>query len=120
MDKLKLAKVFRCSARQLLLILGLFMFIFSLLSGTEELGGGFKGILHNSPNTIPWLILLILLLAAWKNELIGGILIIIFSFFSFYFFVFRTEHYNLFVIIISCLILIFGIFFILSWYIRRE
>lgn len=54
----KIAKVIRDVARIVLLVLAVLIFVFSLLSGAESLGGGMKGIVNNFPNTIPWIFLI--------------------------------------------------------------
>jgi hypothetical protein len=60
----------------LLLFIAAFWFVFALLSGAEEYGGGLQGLIKNSPNALPWLILLIFVFVAWKWSLAGGIIII--------------------------------------------
>ena len=72
---LKLAKYLRCFTRTILLIISVFWFVFALLSGSADYGGGLKGILMNSPNALPWLLLLFLVYIAFKWELVAGVLI---------------------------------------------
>jgi len=50
------------------------------------LGGGITGIIHNSPNALPWLILLILAYIAFRWETLGGLLILSMGVFSIFFF----------------------------------
>ncbi len=69
------AKILRTIARTLLLIVACFWFIFALLSDAEEYGGGISGIVQNSPNALPWLLLFVIVYIAWKWELVGGILV---------------------------------------------
>jgi hypothetical protein len=71
----KAVKYIRYFSRSVLLAVSSFWFIFALLSGAEKLGGGIKGIILNSPNALPWLLLFVLVWAVKKWELIGGILI---------------------------------------------
>ena len=71
----KTVKYIRYFSRSVLLAVSSFWFIFALLSGAEKLGGGIKGIILNSPNALPWLLLFVLVWAVKKWELIGGILI---------------------------------------------
>jgi hypothetical protein len=82
----ELADVFRFMARYPLLILGILVFLFALVSGSEGFGGGIMGIIKNSPNALPWLALLLFVLVAWKWELIGGIIITLLGVAMFYFF----------------------------------
>ena len=72
---MKSEKLIRTIARALLLVIAAFWFVFALLSGAQELGGGIKGIVMNSPNALPWLVLLGLVYVAWRWELVGGSII---------------------------------------------
>ena len=115
-----LAKYMRVTARYVLLVaLGL-VFIFALLSGSGDYGGGLKGILYNSPNALPWLVLLILLFVAWKWELIGGILITLVGLVALYFFNFTGPNFFWFTFFLCLGIILFGSFFIVSWYLDRK
>jgi hypothetical protein len=112
----KIAKLFRYIARTILLIISSFLFLFGLLSGSERYGGGIKGILINSPNALPWLLLFAFVYVAWRWELIGGILLSITGIFTIFFF-----DASLFVIlIISLPLIVLGLLLILSWYITRK
>lgn len=62
-----------------MLTFSLLVFVFALLSGAEEYGGGIEGIVLNSPNALPWLVLLVVVFIAWKWEKIGGMLLIALS-----------------------------------------
>jgi len=116
---MKTASVLRNTARYFLLVVGILVFIFALLSGAEGHGGGLKGILHNSPNATPWLLLLILLYVAWRRELIGGILI---SSLGILVMIWMVPGANFFwaPLIISLILILMGSFFILSWYLRSP
>ena len=113
---LKTANILRNIARYSLLVIGILVFIFALLSGSEDYGGGFKGIIKNSPNALPWLLLLVLIYVAWKWELIGGIIITILGFIMLYFFNFSGPNFFLITFILCLLIIALGSCFILSWY----
>jgi|GEM_PF-527574 len=119
-DWTKVANIFRLIARYPLLILGILVFLFALLSGSEGYGGGIAGIIKNSPNAIPWLILLVLVFIAWKWELIGGILVTVLGIALLYFFNFTGPGFSLFPFILTIMITILGSFFILSWLFRRD
>lgn len=120
MKKLKTANILRNTARYTLLVLGILVFIFALLSGSEEYGGGISGIIKNSPNALPWLVLLVLIFVAWKWELVGGIIITVLGFAMLYFFNFRGSNFFLVTFILTLLIITLGSFFILSWYLRKD
>ncbi len=90
----------------LLLIIGILLFIFSLISGSDTYGGGLSGLTKNSPNSIPWIILLVLVIIARKNYAWGGFLLLIFGGMITYYFNFRGG--NLFVsTFIFCLTVVF-------------
>lgn len=117
--KLKTANVLRYIARYKLIVISLLVFIFALLSGAEKYGGGIHGIIKNSPNALPWLILIILIFIAWRKELIGGIIITLIGIAILFFFVLFGNNFFLSTLILSLLIIILGSFFILSWYLRK-
>ena len=117
--KLKTANILRNIARYTLLVLVILVFIFALLSGAEKYGGGIHGIIKNSPNSLPWLILLILIFIAWKKELVGGIIITLIGIAMLFFFVLFGNNFFLSTFILTLLIIVLGSFFILSWYLRR-
>lgn len=77
--KKKLPLILFWIPRLLLLSISLFWFTFALLSGAAELGGGVKGIILNSPNALPWLILLALNYVTFKWPRTGGVLLTIIS-----------------------------------------
>ncbi len=118
-SNLLLAKYLRGTARYTLLVVFSLVFVFALISGSGDYGGGIKGIIYNSPNSAPWLLFLILLFVAWKWELIGGILIILLGFGAMYFFCFPWKGFE-FAFYLSLVIIIFGSFFIISWYFERK
>lgn len=119
-QRIKTANIFRNTARYSLLVIGVLVFIFALLSGAESKGGGVMGIIKNSPNALPWVLLLFLVYVAWKWELVGGIIITALGLFLFYFFNFAGNNFFLFTFILTLLIILLGSFFILSWYLRKD
>jgi hypothetical protein len=114
------AKILRYIARYTLLIFGVLVFVFALLSGSETFGGGIKGILKNSPNAIPWLILLVLVVVAWKWELVGGILITLLGIAALIFFGIFSANFSTGTLIICLIPFVLGSFLILSWWLSRE
>lgn len=119
-QRIKTANIFRNTARYSLLVIGVLVFIFALLSGAESKGGEVMGIIKNSPNALPWVLLLFLVYVAWKWELVGGIIITALGLFLFYFFNFAGNNFFLFTFILTLLIILLGSFFILSWYLRKD
>jgi len=83
------------------------------------LGGGIKEILKNSPNALPWLILVILVIIAWKWELVGGILITLLGLFALGFFGIFSHNLLVGTLIISLIPIVLGSFLIISWYLSR-
>jgi hypothetical protein len=71
------ARLLRVVARGTLILVCLFWFVFALLSGAEELGGGLGGILRNSPNALPWVVLALLIALAFRFERAGGAMIVL-------------------------------------------
>jgi hypothetical protein len=92
--------------RWFLLIFSVLLFIFALLSGMDSFGGGLRGIISNTPNAIPWLILLVLNWVVWKSEVVGSILLVLFAIAAGFFFDgFGDNLFVLFVITIPLFIL---------------
>jgi len=117
---MKTAKILRTIARYTLLIFGVLVFVFALLSGSETFGGGIKGILKNSPNALPWLVLVILVFVAWKWELVGGILITLLGIAALIFFGIFSANFSTGTLIICLIPFILGSFLILSWWLSRD
>ncbi len=116
----KVASVLRYTARYTLLIFSVLVFVFALLSGSEGSGEGIKGIIKNSPNALPWLVLIVLVLVAWKWELVGGILITLIGIGAMIFFGIFTGKLAVGTLIISLIPFILGVFLILSWWLSKE
>ena len=90
---LKTANAFRFIARYALLILGMSAFVMALFFGAGDYGGGLTGIIKNSPNAMPWALLLVILFIAWKKEKIGGILLTFLGIAMVYFFNFSGPNF---------------------------
>ena len=110
----KIAKYLRYIARAILLMVASFWFVFALLSGAEQYGGGLLGILKNSPNALPWLLLFVLVYLVFKKELWGGILILLMGFCTV--FAFDTFEEPIAFLLISLPLILLGSFFVISWY----
>ena len=100
-------------------MLGVAVFIFALLSGANDYGGGLIGIIKNSPNALPWAALLVVLFIAWKKEKIGGVILTALGIVLVYFFNFSGPNFWWSTFIITLLIPILGSFFLISDYLRK-
>jgi hypothetical protein len=114
----KTAKFLRYASRTVLVIVSSFWFVFALLSGSEEYGGGIKGIMMNSPNALPWLLLGVLVYVAFKWELVGGLLIVGMGVLTVFFFNAYKSAFVFFAISVPLVIL--GGFLIASWYLTKQ
>jgi len=90
------------------------------MSGCEEYGGGFSGILKNSPNALPWLLLLVLAGVARKWQFTGGILITLIGIGLLYFFGIFDSEYQTATLIIALFPVILGSLLILSWGLKQQ
>ena len=113
---MKSVKWLRYIARGVLLLFSILIFVFALLSGAS--GNGIEGVIRNSPNALPWLLLLVFNFVAWKWELIGGIIIVLFSIFAFFAFDMYEEIMSF--LIIGLPLLVLGGLFILSWHLHKK
>lgn len=119
-NKLIVANYFRNISRYALLILTFLTLIFALLSGAGPNEGGIYNIVQNSPNALPWIILLAMIYVAWKWEFIGGIIISLTGIFMMNFFHVFGSKFHVVPFILTLMILLFGAFFMMSWYLRRD
>jgi len=119
-QRLIAANILRGIARYGLLAISSTVIVFALVSGAEDYDGGLEGVIKNSPNSLPWLLLLGALFIAWKREFIGGSIIIALGlllqiFFNF----FRVPRFSATCLLTSAIVL-FGVCFIASWYLRKK
>ena len=90
---------------KILLVVGSVCLIaFSLMSGSEG-----SGILHNIPNSLPWIILLIITCITFRWQILGGVFLVLFGIFTIFFFSALEFLWILF--IISLPIIIIGLLF---------
>jgi len=106
-------KFIRRIAKVLLLFIISVIYIFALISGSENLGGGFIGILKNFPNTLPWILLFGINYLVWKKEMIGGIILIAFGLLITWFFNFTGHNFWWSTFALTSLLTIFGIIFVI-------
>ncbi len=111
---MKESKLFYWTPRVIIVIFSALAFIFSLFSGAEKYGGGFYGILKNSPNALPWLLLFGVVYFAWNHEKIGGYLFLALGIASIFFFNSWENLATFF--IVSLPIIVAGILFLLNHY----
>jgi len=97
------------------LSIGLIFFLFSLLSGAEAYGGGLIGILKNSPNSLPWLLVIIFSLIGWKWNLTGGVLITLAGISAFVFFFLLNPIIYIELAFLFGVLTLSGVSFLLSW-----
>ncbi len=107
-QKAKAVRLIFNIVRAVMLFYTVLFILFSLFSGSEGYGGGVKGLLRNSPNMFPWLVLLLINFLSWGWEKTGGILLIIYGLFSAFFFGGFTG--NMFIVFaITVPLIVFGI-----------
>ena len=110
----------RKTTQILLLLITALVFVFALLSGSEGYGGGFMGIVKNSPNALPWLLLFGLNYLVWKKELIGGVILTLFGLFITYLFNFSGPNFWWSTFIMTSSITLLGVIFIYLHYEKRN
>jgi hypothetical protein len=118
--KIRTIRVFNNTVLYSLLSIGILLFVFALMSGAENYGGGLGGIIKNTPNALPWLAFLFFVIIAWKWQLISGIVIFSFGVFGLFYFVLQSSIFYLSVLILFLVICILGLLLILSWYLMRR
>lgn len=106
-------KLIRRIAEVLLLFITSVIYIYALISGSENLGGGFIGILRNFPNTLAWILLFSINYLVWKNEMIGGIILIAFGLLITWFFNFTGPNFWWSTFTLTSLLTIFGVIFMI-------
>ena len=107
-------------ARCTLLLMASLLLVFSVVSGAEDYGGGLTGLPQNSPNALPWLVLILLIFIAWKYELLGGALIFLCGLWMVYFFNFSGPNFWWITFFLTALIPVMGLLFVLSWYLNKR
>lgn len=113
---MKVEGYLRYIARGVLLAVAGFWFIFALLSGAGQYGGGFSGIIKNLPNAIPWVVLFIFVYIAWRWEHIGGTLVALMGIGT----IFMFDAEPIVLLAISFPLILLGAALVASWYFRRT
>ena len=119
-QKLSIANGLRYTSLISISIISILVFGFALVSGAENYGGGFTGILKNSPNALPWMALIVLAIVSWRNALLGGILTTLFGIVVVYFFNFSGPNFFLSTFIITSSIVLIGIMLLASHLINNK
>jgi hypothetical protein len=110
MDKQKIISYSVRFFKILLIILAVGLVVFSAMSGAES--GGF---LKNLPNALPWVLLLAFACLAFKWQIAGGVLTLLFGVFTVFFFnalesVFVLSAISLPLILIGFILALAGLF----------
>lgn len=90
----------------------LFWGVFAALSGAEEAGGGWRGLLRNAPNAVPWVVALAALAAAYRYPVAVGVLFVLLGIASLI--LFETYRHIVTFSMISLPYLVFGAMLALS------
>jgi hypothetical protein len=117
-DSIRLVKYLQSTAKIILFVVAVFWFVFALISGSAEYGGGVKGIVRNSPNALPWLLLLFIVYVAWRRELFGGTLVTVMGLCTIFWFDTFESPFIFFVLSIPLILL--GGFLITSWFVVKK
>jgi len=84
----------------LLLVIAVWWVVFALLSGAEN-----SGFFKNIPNALPWIVLLAFVCIAFRWQILGGILVILFGVFTILFFSALEFFWILFLISLPLILL---------------
>jgi uncharacterized membrane protein YjjP (DUF1212 family) len=112
--QLQTIRLLRKSALIVLSVIGILLLAFSLFSGSEAYGGGLAGIVKNSPNSLPWIVLVMAIFIAWRRDIWGGFLITIFGGVITYFFNFTGGNFFLITFVVCLLIVFLGLVVLFS------
>ena len=103
-----------------LIALSVLLLIFGLVSGSEAYGGGVSGIIKNSPNATPWLVLLVLSGIAYVRPVFGGFLIVIVGLGLFFFLNFRANFFFSTFVLTLIIPLIGFVLLMCGYYIKKA
>jgi hypothetical protein len=118
--EIQLASIIRSAAKYFLLLIWSIVVLYLLIENYQDERSRFDSFILQSPYTLIWLILLGLILIAWKWDLFGGVTIVLFGIAMFYYFNFRSI--DLFTIesLLAIAIVILGLLILLAWYMLLE
>lgn len=118
--QLKIIRTLRKWALIILTVISILLLVFSLLSGSEDYGGGLSGIVKNSPNSLPWVVFVMGVFIAWRRNVWGGLLIAIFGGVITYYFNFTGSNFFLITFIVCLLIVFLGLLVLFSGLALRK
>jgi hypothetical protein len=104
-------KTIKSIAWFVLLLLGLLVFVFALISGNEDIG-----LLKNSANTLLWVALLSVTIYAWKKPVFGGFTVILIGLVMVYLFNFNGKNFFLSTFILTLVIPLLGFIILICGY----
>jgi hypothetical protein len=113
-NQIKIIRAVRFWALVVLTVLSIVLLAFSLLSGSEEYGGGLAGIVKNSPNSLPWIVFIMGVFIAWRRNIWGGLLIVIYGGVITYYFNFTGGNFFLITFIVCLLVVFLGLLVLFS------
>lgn len=116
---MKTIKLIRLIAQISLLLISVITFNFALISGANIEQDGVSGIIHNFPNTWPWLLLLALTILSWKKPLLSGALITITGIVFVYFFNIGEQIYSIVLALSTSVALLGLILLYCQYYLKR-
>jgi len=109
----------RIGVSVILITISIVLLFFTLISGSEEYGSTFSGIVQNSPNATPWVVLLIGSLIGYKRPVFGGFLVFMIGLGMFFFFNFQGNFFFT-TFIISLIIPLFGFLLLMCGYYLKK
>lgn len=110
----KTAKILRLISLWGMLLFSVMLFLFALFSGAEVGEKGLPGLISNSPNALPGLVLLLLVYTAWKYSIIGSLLFVIAGLAMMFFFGIFSPDTPVSLVIITLIPVFFGLLLLLS------
>jgi fatty acid desaturase len=112
MKKQKIKSYLADFCRILLPVMAMGLIVVSLMSGSEN-----SGILKNTPNALPWILLLVFALIAFRWQILGGILVVLFGIFTIFFF--GAVEFLWILFVISLPLIAIGLILTLSGFSKR-
>ena len=104
------------AVRIVLLLYASAVFLLALFSGA---GPGVAGVLYNIPNTLPWIILLVITWLSWKDPVKGGVMSVLYAVLLVYFFEMRIALTSEFLVFISPMIVL-GLLLIIAGSLSKK
>ena len=113
-NKLIIANRMQSISRYMILLIGFVIFVQAFLSGLNDFKGSIDGIISNSPYSLAWLSLLVILYVSWVWEMAGGITIL-FADIAFIYLAFDNGWSgNIWILSLAAFLLVLSILLIMS------